>query len=96
MSSDPHHEWPIFLHAPELGEPYDDRAPGVALLKCDDTEGEESKRTAELKTLGGQQYWILCDWERYDFDGSVYWFNRSSFGISAEDVKRLSALHAAN
>lgn len=90
-----HHEWPLLMEGAP-GERSDDRADNVRLLETDyETPGEESKRTAELIESKHGNYWYIIDWERYDFEGSPTWFNRSGFSVDIALIDQLTKLGAA-
>ncbi len=90
-----HHEWPLLMEGAPC-ERRDDRAANVHLLETDyETPGEESKRTAELIETKHGNYWYIIDWERYDFDGSPTWMNRSGFSVDMALLEKLTKLGAA-
>lgn len=89
-----HHEWPLLMEGAP-GERSDDRAENVHLLETDyETPGEEAKLTGELIESKHGNYWYIISWERYDFEGSPTWMNRSGFSVSTALIGQLTKLGA--
>lgn len=87
-----HHEWPMLMEGAP-GERSDDRAANVHLLETDyETPGEESKRTGELIKSKHGNYWYIISWERYDFQGTTMWVNRSGYTIDVALLDKLTKL----
>lgn len=86
-------DWPLLMGPEVAGMPRDERAEGVYLLETNyETEGEETKRTAQFCTSPHGDYWWVCDWERIDVGGVAHWLDHSSFTVTVELMAQLQAI----